>query len=448
MTDRFARSDGSDTAPCDPNDRVYCGGTWRGIINQLPYIQRMGFTAIWISPVSEQLSGNTYEGEAYHGYWTKDLYALNSNFGTEQDLKDLVDAVHKLGMYIMVDIVMNHFANKGEHIDYSVLRPFNEQRFYHPLCNIDWGNQESIEQCWMGNGYVALPDCNTEDPYVVETLIQYTIYLVTNFKVDGLRLDATRNIRKPFWTELCDSVGVYCQGEVWSGEPDIICPYQDAIDGLHNYPVKESATRALATSNGNMGELSWIAGRMQAQCKDVTLFGTFMENHDNPRMASLTTDMSRLKNAAAMSILPDGIPIVFYGQEQALTGANDPANRQALWHTRYSDNELVSTFTLFNRFRNFLGESYTTVLGKWSLLSNSVVSMQKGPVVLVLTNSGKGISTDANIDGFSAHNELVDIMTCQEERCDGTGQVKITLKGDPMVLCPKSLLSGSGICGM
>ncbi|KAJ7151716.1 glycoside hydrolase family 13 protein [Mycena filopes] len=448
MTDRFARTDGSFTADCDPNARVYCGGTWQGIINKLDYIQDMGFDAIWISPVSAQIPEQTYEGMAYHGYWTQDLFAFNSHFGTEQDLKALCEAAHKRGMYIMVDVVLNHFANKGENINYSVLKPFNEERFYHPLCNIDWGNQDSIEKCWMGNGYVALPDCNTEDPYVVETLTKYILYLVSTFNIDGCRLDAARNIPMLFWTNLSRAVGVYFQGEVWSGDPDIICPYQGCMDGLHNYPVKESATRALMNSSWDMGELSWMAGRMQAQCKDVTLFGTFMENHDNKRMASYSTDMSRMKSAACMSILPDGIPIVLYGQEQALTGANDPANRQALWHTRYEDNELVATFRLLNRLRNFLGERYVKVLAQWRRVSNSVVSMHKGDALLLLTNSGKGVSTEVTIDGFPAHCELVDIMTCGHVVCDESGEAKVTLNGDPMVMCPKSVLADSGICGL
>lgn len=67
VTDRFARGDESTTFPCQVADRTYCGGTWQGIIKKLDYIQNMGFTAIWISPVVDQLQGKTAEGEAYHG---------------------------------------------------------------------------------------------------------------------------------------------------------------------------------------------------------------------------------------------------------------------------------------------------------------------------------------------------------------------------------------------
>lgn len=66
MTDRFARTDLSTTASCSTSAQVYCGGTWQGLISELDYIQGMGFTAIWISPMVAQMSGDTSDGEAYH----------------------------------------------------------------------------------------------------------------------------------------------------------------------------------------------------------------------------------------------------------------------------------------------------------------------------------------------------------------------------------------------
>lgn len=66
MTDRFARTDLSTTAACSTSAQVYCGGTFEGLISKLDYIQDMGFTAIWISPVVTQMSGDTSDGESYH----------------------------------------------------------------------------------------------------------------------------------------------------------------------------------------------------------------------------------------------------------------------------------------------------------------------------------------------------------------------------------------------
>jgi alpha-amylase len=101
MTDRFARTDGSTTAPCRLDD--YCGGTWQGLISKLSYIQQMGFTAIWISPVVQNPVGLTGDGNSYHGYWANNAYALNSKFGTPNDLKALSAALHARGMVRWTD---------------------------------------------------------------------------------------------------------------------------------------------------------------------------------------------------------------------------------------------------------------------------------------------------------------------------------------------------------
>ena len=96
LTDRYARTNGSETA-CDDLGN-YCGGSWQGIIDNLDYIQTMGFTAIWISPITEQVPGYTYYGAAFHGFWPQRINEVNSNFGTAEDLKSLSDALHERGM--------------------------------------------------------------------------------------------------------------------------------------------------------------------------------------------------------------------------------------------------------------------------------------------------------------------------------------------------------------
>jgi alpha-amylase len=89
VVDRF--SQGGQSGP-NCNLSKYCGGTWRGIQNNLDYIQGMGFNAIWISPVVQ----NTPDG--YHGYWAKDFFSVNEHFGSESDLKSLVNACHSRGV--------------------------------------------------------------------------------------------------------------------------------------------------------------------------------------------------------------------------------------------------------------------------------------------------------------------------------------------------------------
>lgn len=74
ITDRFARTDGSHPA-CDTSARRYCGGSWQGLINQLPYIQGAGFDAVWISPVTQQINQTTKLGQPFHGYWQNDMFS-------------------------------------------------------------------------------------------------------------------------------------------------------------------------------------------------------------------------------------------------------------------------------------------------------------------------------------------------------------------------------------
>ena len=100
VTDRFARTDGSTSATCNTADRLYCGGSWEGLINKLDYIQGMGFDAVWISPVTKQIQDTTPYGDAYHGYWQQDVNSLNSHFGTEDDLQQLATALHSRGMVL------------------------------------------------------------------------------------------------------------------------------------------------------------------------------------------------------------------------------------------------------------------------------------------------------------------------------------------------------------
>jgi alpha-amylase len=107
VTDRFARAPSDDSglgiiSPTDsdadcPSPKQYCGGSWQGITDKLDYIQGMGFTAIWISPVIENTENASTE-YSYHGYWPRNFYALNHHFGTEEDLIELSDALHARGM--------------------------------------------------------------------------------------------------------------------------------------------------------------------------------------------------------------------------------------------------------------------------------------------------------------------------------------------------------------
>jgi hypothetical protein len=88
---------------CDTSAKQYCGGSYRGLLNKLDYIQSMGFDAVWISPVVENIEGFAApNGAGYHGYWAKNITNLNPHFGTKDDLLLLSQELHKRSMYLMV----------------------------------------------------------------------------------------------------------------------------------------------------------------------------------------------------------------------------------------------------------------------------------------------------------------------------------------------------------
>ena len=133
ITDRFALPENS-AAPldaCDPMKQRYCGGTWQSIKANLDYIQHMGFTAIWISPVNKNIEGVTAYGESYHGYWIDDISQLNPHFGTPDDLKALSAELHSRGMYLMVDVVVNNVVATTTKPDLSKFF-FKDPSQYHP----------------------------------------------------------------------------------------------------------------------------------------------------------------------------------------------------------------------------------------------------------------------------------------------------------------------------
>ena len=166
LTDRFASSSQQD---CDDLSH-YCGGTWRDLEDKLDYISTLGFDAIWISPVVENTQGG------YHGYWAKNLSALNPNFGSEADLKSLVSAAHRKGIWVMVDVVANHMG--GTIASINDFYPFNQASHYHDCtpcaadCNIvDFTTlfSHDCEHCRLSN----LPDLDQDNPWVAQQLLTW-----------------------------------------------------------------------------------------------------------------------------------------------------------------------------------------------------------------------------------------------------------------------------------
>ncbi|KAK4188342.1 family 13 putative glycoside hydrolase [Podospora australis] len=459
VTDRFARTDLSTTAPCDTTQQVYCGGTWKGLMSKLDYIQGMGFNAVWISPIVKQIDGNSRDGSSYHGYWAKDIWTLNPAFGTSADLVELSAALHARGMYLMVDIVTNHMAYMGcaSCVDYGSLSPFSSSSYYHPHCWINYNSQTSVEVCWQG--IYSLPDLRTEDPEVRRIWNDWISTMVSTYSIDGLRVDSAKHVETSFWPGFNSAAGVYLIGEVYHGDALYVAPFQNHFDGVLDYPGYYWILRAFSSTSGSISELVTGLNTLKGVAKDLSLYGSFLENHDVERFASITKDMALAKNGIAFMMLKDGIPIIYQGQEHHYVGTGTPNNREAVWHSGYTTNsELYKWIAKLNQIRSRAiveDSNYLTYNAHVIYSDSRTIAMRKGhtgsQIIGIYTNAGSSSSVSVTLSSsataFTAGQSVVDVMSCDKFTVSSSGTVTVTLgNGLPRVLYPASGLSGSGIC--
>ncbi|CZR63650.1 related to alpha-amylase A precursor [Phialocephala subalpina] len=472
FTDRFAPTDSTTKPSCPSGYGGYCGGTWQGIISKLDYIQGMGFTAIWISPVVEQVADPS---RGYHGYSAQDLYSVNTNFGSADDLKALAAALKSRGMYpgllescadistyLMVDVVANHMASDdaAESIDYTIINPFNDKKYFHDICWVtDYNNQTNVELCWLGNDQYPLPDLNTTRTDVRSMFSSWVEYLVSTYSIDGLRVDTVKHVEGPFWSIFNSASGVYNVGEVADGNVPYVCPYQNYMDGVLAYPTYYQATEFFSDTSATSLNFVNEVKAMNSQCKDTTLLGSFSENHDQPRFAYYTSDLVLARNILVFTMLQDGIPIVYQGQEQHFSGAGDPYDREALWTSNYDTSaplyELTKQMNAIRSLAIAKSSDYLTWHTQIVYSDAHNVAFRKGTssymILMVVNNLGEqaeNYSVTMPSVGFPAGLTVVDVLSCNNVTVDANGGLAAAFVGGlPMVYYPYFLLPGTGWCG-
>ena len=185
-------------------------------------------------------------------------------------------------------------------------------------------------------------------------------------------------------------------------------------------------------------------------CADTSLLGAFSENHDNPRFPVKNEDVVLARNVITFTMLTDGIPIIYQGQEQhyrGVGGDGDPYNREALWLSSYDqDHELYRLITLLNKIRRkVINEDPDFLTTQAQVVHDSVqtVAIQKGKLLIVLSNAGSASAAyKRHIDSrFPAGSLLTDILTCQTQTVESNGSLEIDVKaGQPRVYCAGQLV--------
>ncbi|CAJ2512298.1 Uu.00g053130.m01.CDS01 [Anthostomella pinea] len=430
LTDRVARSSGDDGGKACSSLGNYCGGTFQGLESKLEYIQGMGFDAIWITPVVANKQGG------YHGYWAEDLYSINKNYGTADDLKSLVSAAHAKGIYVMADVVANHMG-PGD-ISSNKPSPLNQQSSYHSqeaLCHtgINYANQTSVQVCSLS----GLPDVKTEDE-TIRTLYQKWIsWLVSEYGFDGLRIDTVREVEKDFWPPFVAAAGVYAIGEVWDGDAEYLSGYADVVPGLLNYAIYYPMNR-FYQQTGSSQELVDMFNEITDKFDDPAALGNFVDNHDNARFLSEKDDTALLKNALAYVILARGIPIVYYGTEQGYSGASDPANREDLWRSSFNtDADLYQAISRLLDAKKAVGGLGGDDHDHLYVEDTAYAwSRALGNLIVLTTNSGSKSSTQYCFNSQQPNKSWKDSFgSGSSYTADGNGKVCVNVtNGEPVVL--------------
>lgn len=327
-------------------------------------------------------------------------------------------------MSLMVDVVINHFGSSADSasVDFSAFpSPFNDASAFHSPCAIDYNDQSSIENCWVVTTPApSLPDVNSEDTSVFGALVDSVVDLVSNYSIDGIRLDTAKHVPKEYLTQFQEAVGVFVTGEALDGDSAYVSAYQGPLNSAINYPLWYPLVTAF--TGGDFATLAAMISTEATAFSDVNVLTNFLDNHDQPRLASQAGDDEvRDKNAVAFLMFTSGIPMVYYGFEQRFTGAADPDNRETMWTSGYStDTTLYQYIAQLHEIRELAStvtdkatyfSSNVAVLGT----SNEYLALERGPVVVVVSNVGAaGTSDSFAVTGsqFASGDAIVDLIDC------------------------------------
>ncbi len=433
MPDRFDNGDASNdlgglagdrsVTGFDPTDKGYFhGGDMAGLLGKLDYLEEMGIESIWMTPMFKNRPVQGSGGDAsagYHGYWTVDFTQFDPHFGTNAELEQLIAEAHNRGMKIFFDIVVNHTAdiiqyeegqynyrNKTEYpyrdsegtpfddrdyindpnfpeLDPATSFPYtpevdpadangkapawlNDARYYHNRGNSTFSGENSLYGDFFG-----LDDLFTEHPDVVEGMVDIFKDWISNYDIDGFRLDTVKHVNMEFWQRFgpeilahAESVGrpdFFLFGEVYSGNEQFLSFFttKARLPSVLDFGFQE-AVRAYAAGNGSSDNLAAFFDKddwyTDANSNAYSLMN-FAGNHDMGRIGffikndnggTLPADaLERTNLAHAMLYFARGVPIVYYGDEQGFVGdGGDKDARQDMMPSQvasYNDDDLIGT---------------------------------------------------------------------------------------------------------
>ncbi len=328
-------------------------GDLKGILSKLDYLNDgkpggddLGVDVLWLSPI--------FVSPSDHGYDTTDYAAIQPAYGTQADLKALLDAAHKRGVRVMLDLVLNHcsdihpwFQQAGASAS-SPYRPWFSWRADNPGWTQPWGKSAVWHKHAKGGYYYGLfwqgmPDLNLAHEPAAAALEQIAKDWVA-LGVDGYRLDAARYLIETgggagqadtapthaFWKRLRKALvavnpNVALVGEVWTNTKTVATYLQgDELHGAFDFDSCGGLRKAIELHAAG----AWRTPLCDSSAVAGGVWGRFAGNHDMPRLADTATTPGMLKLALAAVLLLPGTPWIYQGDELGLPSGPDGGDRR------------------------------------------------------------------------------------------------------------------------
>ncbi len=327
-------------------------GNLRGILNHLDHIQALGADVIYMTPL--------FRSNSCHKYDTIDYYTIDPSFGTKADLMELVEQAHSRGMRVILDGVFNHtspdffaFADirkngpDSKYLDWYFIRDF-------PL-RAKWGEKPNFKTFSYFGG---MPKLNVKNPDVTRYILDVALYWLRECHIDGWRLDVGDEIGHRFWKTFRQAIKAEFPealiiGEVWHYAEDFL--QGDEWDTVMNYPFYQNVLQLVAQEtipvSQFMGNLGFLNGRLHPSV--TPLLWNLAGSHDTPRLLhQCGGNKAKMKVIAALQLLLPGMPMLYYGDEFAMDGGQDPdCRRGMLWDESRQDRDIFGWYQALIRTR-------------------------------------------------------------------------------------------------
>lgn len=316
----------------------FFGGNFKGIQQKIPYLKELGVNGIYLNPV--------FAANSNHRYDTADYFAVDPVLGTQEDFRQLIDALHENGMHLILDGVFSHVGQHSRYFNvdqaygrYSGAYNNRHSRYYSWFTFEDY--PDSYASWW---GIKDLPEINKNDPDYQQFIYGKEDSVLTKwnqFGVDGWRLDVADELPDDFIKGIRENLDQFSDkvllGEVWEDASNKISYRKRRnyilgahLQGVMNYPLRNSVLNLLNEDKKPKEVAHYLMTLYENYPHDI--FYNNLNNigtHDTERIFSqLNHHLQKLDLAFGMMFVFPGIPCIYYGDEAGLTGGKDPENRK------------------------------------------------------------------------------------------------------------------------